>query len=112
MSTIERYSIRNNRYDLLDLNLKIPVYGCIALLASDQKLLIAGGFNTTRGAVNNVFTIHLSNGCIEDYAPLKESAWTAMPPFYKHGNLSYFTDSEEGDSLPNVKHYPLFLPLV
>lgn len=112
LSTIDKYSVKQDKYDLLSISLNMPIYGCVALLASNKKLLICGGFNSQIGPLESVYTINLFDEIRQELAPLKKTGWTAMPHLYKHGALTFFTDSEEGNALPGINTYPLALPLI
>jgi hypothetical protein len=110
LNIIERYNISLDTYDEFQIKLTVPVYGCLAILTSDSKLLIGGGYNSQRGSVENVYTIDLSNGVISNMKPLSKPAWTVLPPYLNNDEIILFSTGEETDILPQIVKYNIDLP--
>ena len=88
------------------------LYGVSSLLASNNKILIFGGFNTIKGNNHKVFTIDLSNGAINYLKNIENDLWTTLGPFYYKNSIYVISTGEEiEDDMPYIFQYPLNLPL-
>lgn len=89
-----------------------PLYGVASFLASDSKILIIGGFNTSTGNSDKVYTIDLSNGQLNYLENICKGVWTAMTPFYLNNTLYIISTGEETDEeMPNFYKYHVKIPL-
>jgi hypothetical protein len=77
-----------------------PLYGCVATLVSDFKILIVGGWSDTSGYSRKAYTLDLSIGKFDFLPDLDQNAWSVLPAYYQNGAINFFSTGEEADSLP------------
>jgi hypothetical protein len=107
--TIERYDVKRNIFELMNLRLKKPCYGVGATLVQEYKILILGGNSEYKGMKNDslMYTINLLTGAIEIISSIDGCNWTTMPIYYCDGELNMFLTGEEKDGCPaKISHKP------
>ena len=79
----------------------------MATFISESKLFIAGGYNSIKGSINNVYTVGLNDGKIVEYPPLIKSTWTVLPCYVLINEIFMICTGEENDEMPECVSYDL-----
>ncbi len=88
------------------------LYGVCSFLVSNSKILIFGGFNTSKGNNYKVYSVDLSNGSINYFKDIEKDLWTTLAPFYYKNSIYVISTGEEVDGdMPYIFQYPINLPL-
>ena len=111
LDTIERYDIKNNRYDSFKVRLPLPSYGFACTMISNDEVLICGGFSEKNGNSRKVYVADLEKAYIKTLPDMTCDGWTVMPTFYFNGTLHFFIQGEETSGLPDLVTYNTTLGL-
>lgn len=90
----------------------LPVYGAVVLPVAENKIIVAGGYNSYRGESNLVNLFDLQSGQVSNMKGLTNTCWTSTTAYYFANNIYVFHHGEETDEkMPGVIKYYIEVPL-